>query len=83
MLSDVAAARGQVRLLVCVCVCVCLYAVLIELLLRAVASRSLDAVLVSCDRFRSTLKSRPNNAGRKCPSVRQQKVSSILMKFVM
>jgi len=33
--------------------------------------------------FRSTRPSRPNKAGLKCPSVRPQKVFSILMKFGM
>jgi len=31
--------------------------------------------------FRSTPASRPNKVGLKCPSVRQQKVSLISMKF--
>jgi len=33
--------------------------------------------------IRSTPASRPNKAGLKCPSVRPQKLSSILMKFGM
>ena len=33
--------------------------------------------------FRSTLQSRPNKAGLKCPSVRTQKVALISMKFGM
>jgi len=40
-------------------------------------------ILTACCFFRSTPPSRPNKAGLKCPSVRQQNVSSISMKFGM